>query len=71
MIFWLWPRNFDFARLLQTFALKIQRRGRQRERQKTIGLHFLAAFARLRHENAQFRALWGRKQATTKFYFSF
>ena len=43
----------------------------QRERQKTIGLHFLAAFARLRHENAQFRALWGRKQATTKFYFSF
>ena len=22
MIFWLWPRNFDFARFLQTFALK-------------------------------------------------
>ena len=24
MIFWLWPRNFDFARFLQTFALKYQ-----------------------------------------------
>ena len=23
MIFWLWPRNFDFARFLQTFALKV------------------------------------------------
>ena len=25
MIFWLWPRNFDFARFLQTFALNTSR----------------------------------------------
>ena len=25
MIFWLWPRNFDFARFLQTFALNKRR----------------------------------------------
>ena len=34
-------------------------------------VHFLPVFARLRRENALFRVYGGRKQATTKFYFSF
>ena len=34
-------------------------------------VNFLPVFARLRHENALFRVYGGRKQATTKFYFSF
>ena len=34
-------------------------------------VHFLLVFARLRRENALFRVYGGRKQATTKFYFSF
>ena len=33
MIFWLWPRNFEFARFLQTFALKIPKF------QLKLGLH--------------------------------
>ena len=67
---------------------KIQRRGRQRKRKKTIDsisktstLHehhaflyiSLPVFARLRRENActNFAFYGGRKQAKTKFYFSF
>ena len=34
-------------------------------------VHFFPVFARLRRENALFRVYGGRKQATTKFYFSF
>ena len=61
---------------------KIQRRGQQREGKKKKGLisktttyhffvHFFPVFARLGRENALFRVYGGRKQATTKFYFSF
>ena len=67
--------------------LKIQRRGRQREGKKKndrfdkqnnyfaraphFFVHFFPVFARLGRENALFRVYGGRKQATTKFYFSF
>ena len=34
-------------------------------------VHFFPVFARLGRENALFRVYGGRKQATTKFYFSF
>ena len=65
---------------------KIQRRGRQREGKKSnwfnkqnnnfaraphFFVHFFPVFARLRRENALFRVYGGRKQAMTKFYFSF
>ena len=63
---------------------KIQRRGRQREHQKKkkekkekhfsrashFFVHFFVAFARLRREKPNFALYGGRKQATTKFYFS-
>ena len=63
----------------------MQRRGRQRESQKNrlneqnnnfaraphFFVHFFPVFARLGRENALFRVYGGRKQATTKFYFSF
>ena len=73
--------------LLDIRDFKIQRRGRQCEgKKKTIGLnkqnnnfahaphffvHFFPVFARLQRENALFLIYGGRKQATTKFYFSF
>ena len=65
---------------------KIQRRGRQREGKKNNGfnmqnnnfahaphyfVHVFPVFARLRRENALFRVYGGRKQATTRFNFSF
>ena len=34
-------------------------------------VHFFPIFARLGRENALFRVYGGRKEATTKFYFSF
>ena len=69
-----------------TRDFKIQRSGRQRERQRDKRfykqnnnfarashsfVHFFARFARLRRENAYFVFYRVRKQATTKFYFSF
>ena len=58
---------------MNTSDFKIQRRGRQRERQKNnrfnkqnnnfarashFFVHFFPVFARLRRENALFRVLW-------------
>ena len=65
---------------------KIQRRGRQRERQKTIGLISKTTTSHVHHtflyisfpflhdydvKMPNFAFYGGRKQATTKFYFSF
>ena len=65
---------------------KIQRRGRQRERQKNnwfnkqnnnfarasrFFVHLFFVFARLRRKMPNVAFYGGRKQATTKFYFSF
>ena len=60
--------------------LKIRWRRRQWEHQKsnrcnkhvrhTFFVHFLAVSARLRRKNAKFPFYGGRKQATTKFFFS-
>ena len=65
---------------------KIQRRGRQRERQKTIGLINKTTTSHVHHtflyisfpflhdydvKMPNFAFYGGRKQATTKFYFSF
>ena len=71
------PPNRDF---------KIQRRGRQQERQKTIGLISKTTTLHVHHAFLYISFLFlhdydvkmpnlafygGRKQATTKFYFSF
>ena len=67
-------------------TFKIQRRGRQRERQKTIGLISKTTTSHVHHtilyisfpflhdydvKMPNFAFYGGRKQATTKFYFSF
>ena len=69
--------NFEFpgSGFLHIRDLKIQRRGRQQERQKNnrfnkqknnfarasrFFVHFWPVFARLPRENTQFRVLWSR-----------
>ena len=74
----------NFAGLLKPVVLynrefKIQRRGRQLERQKTIGLISKTTTSHVQHTFLfisfpflpNFAFYGGRKQATTKFYFSF
>ena len=72
--------------LLSSSDFKIQRRGRQRERQKTIGLISKTTTSHVHHTFLYISFLFlhdydvkmpnlafygGSKQATTKFYFSF
>ena len=50
---------------------KTEKKEKHFSRASHFFVHFFVAFARLRRENPNFALYGGRKQATTKFYFSF